>query len=172
MIELERVGSITESLIGVWVDFEEEPVTADSGCSHCQVRDHIAIAVTSVSESPRLLDAVARIHHDRNAHRAHDRDCLHVDDELVVAERGAPLGHHHLSARSPPRLRNHVLHVPRREELTLLDVDGATGLAGGQQQVKRSEAHLVLPLLEEITASATANSRSSPSGIPIRRLGQ
>ena len=59
----------------------------------------------------------------------------HVDDQIVVAERRAALGEEDALAAGLANLLDGVAHVPGRNELALLDVDGAAALAGGDQQV-------------------------------------
>ncbi len=73
--------------------------------------------------------------HRRAGVAGQDRQRAHVGDKRVVAERGAALGHQHVAVSGTGDFRHHVLHVPRRQELALLDVDGLAGFRCGGQQV-------------------------------------
>ena len=67
--------------------------------------------------------------------RAHHRERAHVDDEVVIAEAGAALGDDDARVARVDHLRDRVLHVVGREKLSLLDVDDAAGLRGGDEQI-------------------------------------
>jgi hypothetical protein len=58
-----------------------------------------------------------------------------IDDQGVVAEAGAAFGEEDAFVAGGARLFDGILHVPRGDELALLDVDGAAGLACGDEQV-------------------------------------
>ena len=64
-----------------------------------------------------------------------DRQRAHVGDERVVAEGRAALGDEHVRVAGAGDLGDDVRHVPGREELALLDVDGRAGLRRGDQQI-------------------------------------
>src|ERR1700721_1241591 len=73
---------------------------------------------------------------DRRASLAlEDRQRAHVGDERVVAETCPPFGDQNVSQTRRVKLGDDVLHVPRREKLTLLDVDGPAGLGRGDQKI-------------------------------------
>src|SRR5215469_2850945 len=66
---------------------------------------------------------------------AHDCQRAHVDHEIVVTERRSTFGQ---EDTVPARFANFfggMPHVPWRNELSLLDVDGAASLRSGNQQV-------------------------------------
>ena len=57
-------------------------------------------------------------------------------DERVVAEARAALGDEDVRIAGADDLGDHVLHVPGREELPLLDVDDAPGSRRGDQEIR------------------------------------
>ena len=59
----------------------------------------------------------------------------HVDDEIVIAEGRAALGDEVILAAAGAELGRDVVHVVRREELALLDVDRASALRRGEEQI-------------------------------------
>ena len=69
------------------------------------------------------------------AKAAHDGERAHVDDEVVVAEAGSALGEEDAGVAGRRDLFDGVVHVPGGDELAFLDVDGAAGLCGGDEQV-------------------------------------
>ena len=64
-----------------------------------------------------------------------DRQRAHVRHQRVVAERGAALGDQHVRVAAAGDLGDDIGHVPRREELPLLDVDDLAGRGRRQQQI-------------------------------------
>ncbi|KAG1530719.1 hypothetical protein G6F50_017126 [Rhizopus delemar] len=69
------------------------------------------------------------IEHHRATGVAHHRQRTHVADQVVVAEAGAALADHDLLVAGGFGLFHDRLHVPRRQELALLDVDRLAGRA-------------------------------------------
>ena len=67
--------------------------------------------------------------------RAHHRKGAHVDDEVVIAEARAALGHDDARVAGVDDLRDGVAHVVGREKLALLDVDDAAGFRGRDDEV-------------------------------------
>ena len=115
--------------------FEEDCRDADGHSRARQDRDELAFAAARIATATRLLHRVRRVEHDRRAEALHDRDRAHVGDERVVAEAGAALAGHDVRVTGAGDLGDHVLHVPRRQKLTLLDVDRLAGFGGGDQQI-------------------------------------
>src|SRR5271157_5275770 len=72
---------------------------------------------------------------DDGGEAAHDGERAEVDDEVVVAEARAALGEEDALVAGGADLFDRVRHVPGRDELAFLDVDGAAGAAGGDEQV-------------------------------------
>ena len=78
---------------------------------------------------------------DRGVGLAHDRQRAHVRHQIVVAKTGATFTGHETVFRQAgltrrcARLADHVLHVVRRQELALLDVDRPAGLRHGTDEV-------------------------------------
>ncbi len=73
--------------------------------------------------------------HGRARGARQDRQRAHVRHEGVVAERRAALGHQHVGIAAAGDLGHHVRHVPRGQELALLDVHHPAGRRRGQQQI-------------------------------------
>src|SRR5262245_27165923 len=73
--------------------------------------------------------------HRRAGGPRQDRQRPHVGDERIVAEGGAALGHQYVGVAGAGDLGDHVRHVPGRQELALLDVDGAAGGGRGHQEI-------------------------------------
>ena len=98
-------------------------------------RRELALAARRSAHPARLLDRVRRVHHHRIARRRHDRQRAHVRDKRVVAEARPALGQKDVAVAGRCDLVGHVRHVPRREELALLDVDHGPRPPGRQQKV-------------------------------------
>ena len=71
----------------------------------------------------------------RHAEAAHDRQRAEIADQGVVAEGGAALDQDQVAAALGAELGDDVGAVPGREELALLDADGATAARAGLDQV-------------------------------------
>ena len=101
-----------------------------------QNRDELALPAGRRPLPARLLHRMGGVENHRRAGLAgHDRQRAHVGDEGVVAEADAPLGDEHVGRTGRVELRDHVLHVPGRKKLPLLDVDRSARARRGNQQV-------------------------------------
>src|SRR5262249_5014024 len=67
---------------------------------------------------------------------SHHAETAEVDHEVVVAEGRSALGQEHVSTSLGSELLDDVPHVPRREELPLLDVDGTAASGARRHQVR------------------------------------
>ena len=117
------------------MDFEKYAV--DAGRDACR-RERLDVlgeprgdAVAAAGE----LQAVRHVEHDRHALRPHHRKRAHVDDEIVVAEARAALGDDDPRVARVDRLCDRMLHIVRREKLSLLDVHDPSGLRGGDDEI-------------------------------------
>ena len=72
---------------------------------------------------------------DDGRETTHDGERAEVDDECVVAEARSALGEEDAIVSGGANLLDWMRHVPRRDELTLLDVDRSTGFAGSNEKV-------------------------------------
>src|SRR4030095_11100313 len=90
--------------------------------------DVLALASRTRALPAWQLHRVGGVEDHRHAEALHHAEPAEVDDQVVVAEARAALGEEHVLAASGPELLDHVLHVPRRHKLTLLDVDGPAAL--------------------------------------------
>src|SRR5258708_21049957 len=75
-----------------------------------------------------------RVKHNRRE-LAHDGERAHVHHQIVVAETRSTLGHKHLTIPGIAALVDGVLHVPGRNELSLLDVHRTPGERRRHDQV-------------------------------------
>ncbi|AAW76219.1 hypothetical protein XOO2965 [Xanthomonas oryzae pv. oryzae KACC 10331] len=127
-IQRPRVGAIGQRLGWIRVGFGKQTRNTDRHRSARQHRHELALAARAAALPARQLHRMGRIKHHRTAGVAHHAQRAHVADQIVVAERGATLADHDLRVAGGLGLVHHRLHVPRRQELPLLDVDR---LAGG-----------------------------------------
>ncbi len=72
---------------------------------------------------------------DHRRELAHDGQRTHVNHQIVVAERSAAFGEKDALAAGLANFVDRVTHVPRRDELPLLDVDCAAALPRRYEQV-------------------------------------
>ena len=129
-------GPSDGALSGVLMRLDEHAGDADRDRGARQHRHEFALAARRGALPARLLHRMRGVEDHRRAGVAgQDRQRAHVGDQRVVAERGAALGHQHVAVAGAGDFRDHVLHVPGRQELALLDVDGLAGFRRGDQQV-------------------------------------
>lgn len=131
---MEGVGAIGFGAGGVVVDFEEDAVDAGGDGGAGEDGDELGLSAGDSVGGGGCLDGVRAVKYD-GSERAHDRQRSHVDDEIVIAEAGAALGEEDSGVAGGGDLFDCVLHVFRRDELAFFDVDGASGFAGGDEQV-------------------------------------
>ena len=81
-----------------------------------------ALPAGAGAQRARHLHRVRGVEHHRAAGVAHDREGPHVRDQVVVAERRAPLAHHDALVARRLGFGDHLAHVPRGQELAFLDV--------------------------------------------------
>jgi len=72
---------------------------------------------------------------DDGCETAHDGEGAEIDDQVVIAERGTALGEEDALVARGADFLEAVAHVPWSNELAFLDVDGAPGFAGCDEQV-------------------------------------
>src|SRR5205807_7954452 len=119
------------------MDFHENTVNAGGhGCAREQ-RDKLRLAAgdrLAVRTGGGELNRVRGIK-DHRSKLAHDGQRAHIYHQVVVAKRAAALREEHVVVARFADLRYGVAHVPGRDKLALLDVDGP-GLHGrGYQQI-------------------------------------
>src|SRR6187401_1646874 len=134
-IEFERVGRVALGAARLLVYLHEDAVHAGGNARLGQWLDVFREARRDAVTGAGQLQAVRHIEDDGVAEGPQHRKRSRIDDEIVVAERDAALGNDHLVVAAVGDLRDRVFHVFRREELALLDVDGAAGLRRGDDQV-------------------------------------
>jgi hypothetical protein len=99
---------------------------------------------------------VRHVEHDGIAEGAQHRERPRIDDEIVVTKRHAALGHDHLRVAAVGDFRDRVLHVLGREELALLDIDGAPGLRRGDDQIGLSRQNAGICRMSATSAAGAA----------------
>ena len=131
------IGPVGQRFLRVRMRFHEHARDAGRHRRARQHRHEFALAAARRALPARQLHRMRGIEHHRAAGLAHDHQRAHVGHQVVVAERGAALAHHDVvGCRSPAlRLVHHVLHVPGREELALLDVHRLAGCGHGMDEI-------------------------------------
>jgi hypothetical protein len=132
--EVEGVGAVGLGVERVVVDFDEETVDAGGDGRAGEQRNELGLAAADSVGGGGLLHRVGGVEDDRGE-LAHDGERAEVDDEIVIAERRAALGEEDALIAGGADFFDAVGHVPRGDELALLDVDGAAGAGGGDKQV-------------------------------------
>ena len=117
------------------MDFEKHAVHTRRDASRGQRLDVLGLTGRHAVASAGQLQTVGHVEDDWNARAPKHRKGAHVHDEVVVAEACAALGDEYTRVAGVDDLGHRVAHVVGREELTLLDVDGAAGPRGGHDQV-------------------------------------
>ena len=117
------------------MDFEEQAVDARGHAGGRERLDEFGLAGADPVAPAGQLQAVGDVVDDRIVQRPQLREGAHVDHEVVVSERRAPLGDEHLVVASRGRLGDGVPHVERREKLSFLQVHRAPRGGGGDDQV-------------------------------------
>jgi hypothetical protein len=105
------------------------------GCAREQ-RDMLALAAGRCPARPGLLHRVRGVEDDGAARGAQDRERAHVDDEIVVAERDAALADEQRLVARRACLVDDAHHLPRREELAFLQIDGLAEARDGDDEVR------------------------------------
>ena len=132
--EVEGIGAVGLCIGRVVVDFKEDAVDARGNCGARQQGDELRLPAADAVGCRRLLHGMRCVKHDRGE-APHDRKGAIVDHQSVVTEAGAALGKEDALIAGGADLFHGVGHVPWGNELTLLDVDGATGFAGGHEEI-------------------------------------
>ena len=115
--------------------FKEQPVHTHGDRGAGQWLDHLPIAAGRCTQPTRLLHAVRRVEHDGYTQGAHLREAPHVVHQAAVAEERAALAQQYVATTGRDKLVDHMPHVPRRQELTLLHVHRARRGRRGHQQI-------------------------------------
>jgi methyl-accepting chemotaxis protein len=155
-----HVGTIGRRVVGILVGFDKQArhTNRDRGARE-SVSTNSALAARRTTLPAGLLHRMGGVEDHRRAHCCHDRQRPHVADQRVVTEGGATFGQQHIGIAALGDLGEHVLHVPRRQKLALLDVDDLAGLCRSHQQIglpaqKRRD-------LQDVDTSATVAHCSS-----------
>ncbi len=133
-LEIEGIGSIGFGVGGIVVDFEKQAVDASRYRGTGQERNELRLAAADAVGGRGLLDGMGAVKDDRGQ-GTHHGERAEIHDKIVVAEGRAALGEKYAIVAGGAEFFDGVRHVPRRDELTFLDVDGAAGFACGYEEV-------------------------------------
>ena len=92
--EIQRIGPIRERFGGVVMDFHEKSIHTGRNAGAGQVRNVLRLAAGALSLTSGKLQAVSHVEDHRTSQTLHDGERAEVHNEVVVAERGPPLGQH------------------------------------------------------------------------------
>jgi hypothetical protein len=118
------------------VDFHEEAVDTRRRACPCEVRDETCIAARAIALPSGRLHTVGDIEHDRVSELTQDGERTEIHNQIVVTEAGAPLSEHYPVGTGLQGLREHLSHLGRREELSLLEVDDPAAARSRPDQVR------------------------------------
>src|SRR5277367_3784023 len=112
--------------------FHENSVDSGRDRSPRQRRYELALTARKFTRLARAwkLRRMRRVEDDGVTEAAHYHERSHVGDQVVVAERKSALSQNDSLRAGRLRLRNRCFHIPRRQELPLLYIHGASGLRG------------------------------------------
>jgi hypothetical protein len=133
-VEVEGVGAVGFCFGGVVVDFKEDAVNAGGDGGAGEQGDELGLAAGDAARGGGHLYGVGAVEDD-GGELAQDAEGAHVDDEVAVAEGGAALGERDALVAGGEDFADGVFHVAGGDELAFFDVDGAAGVAGGDEQV-------------------------------------
>ena len=133
-LEAEGIGSVGFGVGWVVVDFKKEAVNSGGDGRAREERNKLGLAAADAVGGGGLLHGVGGVEDD-GGERAHDGQRAEIDDEVVVAKGCAALGEEDALVTCRADLLEPVAHVPGRDELALLDVNGAPSAASGDQQI-------------------------------------
>ena len=119
--------------------FQEDTIHASSDRRTRQHRDELGLTAAD-GRTPLVdlrrgqLDGMRRVE-NYGRELTHDRERAHVDDQIVVSEAGAALREKDLRVAGFAALLYRMPHVPRRNKLSFLDIDGAAAERGRDHEV-------------------------------------
>jgi len=116
------------------MDFKEESVNAGRDGGAREERNELRLSATDTVGRRGLLHGMCAVEDD-GGERAHSREAAKIHYKIVVAEAGATLGEKDAPVAGGANFFDGVGHVPGGDELALLDIDGAPGFCGGDEQV-------------------------------------
>src|SRR5258708_1237696 len=108
------------------------------GCAR-QERDELRLSSTYrgaavIRLRGRKLHRMRRVKYDGRK-LPHDGERTHVYNQVVIPEGGAALGEKHLRVSRLAAFLDGMTHVPRRNKLPFLDVDGPAAERGGNHKI-------------------------------------
>ena len=135
-VEAQHVGAVALGMGGVGVRLHEDAVGAHGDGGAGDGLYHVGAAAGDACRLVGLLQRVGDVDDDGHAVALHGGHTAEVDHEVLIAEGGAALGEHEVAAAEGAHLAGHLLHGLGREELALLDVDAASCLGGGPEELR------------------------------------
>src|SRR5262249_22101811 len=135
IIELDHVGTVAQRIVGSRMRLEEHTVATAGHGSFREKWNHAAFAVAFVALAGRLLHAVRGVVDYRTTQLLHPWNSTEVVDELAVTKGAAAFSEQKLGVARFAHFVNDVLHLPRRHELALLDIDRFSGLRRREKKI-------------------------------------
>jgi len=134
-LQVDRIRAVGPCVGRVIVNFQKQAVYAGGYSRTGQQGNELRLTAAYPIGHRRLLHRMGGVkNHWRDA--AHDGQGAVIDHQRVVAEAGSALGKEDALIARRTDFLDRVGHIPWGNELAFLDVDGATGFAGGYQQIR------------------------------------
>src|SRR5690606_35020327 len=129
-------GGVAERLRRIRMRLDEQSVHARRNARARDDRQVLPRAAARIlARDAVLADRVRDIENDRIAGLSEQIEAARIHDEMVIAERIASLGQNDLVVPRGLDLAHRLVHVVRRDELSVLDVDHGPGLSGRHDEL-------------------------------------
>src|SRR6185437_4419999 len=136
VLKRDHIWAVRRRPVWILMSLDKHAGNADRDRGARQHRHELPLAARGGTLSARLLYRMGCVENDGRARLfRQDRQRAHVRDERVVPERHAAFGDEHIAITGASDLLHNVGHVPGRQKLALLDVDGSPGLGRSDEQV-------------------------------------
>src|SRR5215472_2352085 len=132
MRKWQGIWSVRTRRGGIVVRLQENSIHARGHSRACQWLNELRLTPAGVSMPSRKLYGMRHVKHYGVAGSLHDRKRAHVHDKILIAKRSAAFRENNVLIAGALAFFHDVAHVPRGQELSLLDVDHAAGLACSQ----------------------------------------
>src|SRR5262245_36203576 len=115
------------------MDLDKQPIDPRGEGSAGERFDELRLAAGSGAGCARELYGVSGVEDDGVTGGSHDGEAAHIDDEVVVAERGTAFGEPDLVVTGGGHLFSGMQDIVRGDELALFDVHDLGGAPGGDE---------------------------------------
>src|SRR5690349_10731475 len=113
------------------MDLHEDSIGPRCNASPCQRLDELRLSAAANALPAWKLESMSHIENDWIPELSHNCDRPHIDNKIVVAERNSSLSQQNSGVSCAFNFPDGVAHIPRREELPLLDVHHCARAPGG-----------------------------------------